>query len=138
MIDPDQPEPSQSPAQPDPPPLTESELARQMALRVVARELADIEASEAAVRAGLSARARRRESSIVYSIRLDPEEVRALEIRAAARGVKPTRLARNLIRSGLARDVNLRLAEALDSFEAALAELRDAADAAREWPWPGH
>jgi len=118
MIDPEQPAPAR--------PLTPSELAREEALRVVYQEIAELEAADAAVRAGLSARARRNESSVVYSIRLDPGEVRALEARAAARGIKPTILARNLVRCGLEEDPDLRLAAALDRFESALDELREA------------
>ncbi len=37
----------------------------------------------------------------MYSLRLDSEEVAALEVQAAARGLKPSVLARNLIRVGL-------------------------------------
>jgi len=96
------------------------------ALRAIQQELAEMEAADAAVRAGQSARARRHESSVVYSIRLDPGEVQALETRAAARGLKPTILARNLVRCGLQEDPDLRLAAALDAFEAALSELRAA------------
>jgi len=127
MIDPEQPEPAR--------PLTPSELARAEALRVVYQEIAEIEAADAAVRAGLSARARRNESSVVYSIRLDPGEVRALEARAAARGIKPSILARNLVRCGLQEDPDLRLAAALDRFESALGELRDATRQ-RKWIYP--
>jgi len=114
---------------------TPSELAREEALRVVYQEIAELEAADAAVRAGLSARARRNESSVVYSIRLDPGEVRALEARAAARGIKPSILARNLVRCGLQEDPDLRLAAALDRFESALGELRDATRQ-RKWIYP--
>ena len=127
MIDPEQPAPAR--------PLTPSELAREEALRVVYQEIAELEAADAAVRAGLSARARRNESSVVYSIRLDPGEVRALEARAAARGIKPSILARNLVRCGLQEDPDLRLAAALDRFESALGELRDATRQ-RKWIYP--
>ena len=102
---------------------------------MVYQEIAEIEAADAAVRAGLSARARRNESSVVYSIRLDPGEVRALEARAAARGIKPSILARNLVRCGLQEDPDLRLAAALDRFESALGELRDATRQ-RKWIYP--
>src|SRR4051812_48963273 len=81
--------------------LSEGERARLAAIRAVDRERAELLAADAAVRAGLSVRARRRDSSVVYSIRLDPGEVRALEVRAAAFGIKPTILARNLVRCGL-------------------------------------
>jgi hypothetical protein len=109
------------------PPLTPSQLARRDAIRAVEREVAEMAAEEAAVRAGLSARARRRDASVVYSVRLDPGEVRALEVRAAAYGIKPSMLARNLVRCGLEERPDVRLAQALNEFEAALGELRAAA-----------
>ena len=122
-----------APADVDEPPLTESQQARLAAIRAIEIETAELEAAEAALRAGLSARARRREASAVYSLRLDPGEVRALEVRAAVYRIKPSVLARNLVRCGLAERPDLRLAEALDGFEAALAELRSAVSrAARE------
>lgn len=63
-------------------------------------------------------------ASVVYSIRLDPAEVKALECRAAATGIRPTVLARNLIRTGLCAGRSDALSEALRRVEDAVAELR--------------
>jgi hypothetical protein len=57
-------------------------------------------------------------------VRLDPDEVRALENRAAVVGIRPTVLARNLIRTGLAAAHGSNLASAVDRLEAAVSELR--------------
>jgi hypothetical protein len=70
-------------------------------------------------------RARRPSSgSIVYSIRLDPEEVQVLETQAAELNMRPTVLARNLIRTGLAARYDDVLSDAIDRLEQALAEVR--------------
>jgi hypothetical protein len=95
-------------------------------IAAVERELAEMEAHDAAVAAGL---ARRRQGpasgpSIVYSIRLDRDEVAALELRAAAAGLKPTVLARNLIRIGLAGPRTAGLSTAVDRLEESVRELR--------------
>jgi hypothetical protein len=62
----------------------------------VERELAEFDAAEAQIRAGLAQRTRRRQSgaSVVYSLRLDSGEVAALERRAAVVGLKRAALAR--------------------------------------------
>ena len=74
----------------------------QALVREVERELAEFDAIDAAVEQGLAQRPRRQKgSSVVYSFRLDPGEVMALERRAAALGLKPSVLARNLVREGL-------------------------------------
>jgi hypothetical protein len=71
-------------------------------IRQVERELAEFEVIDAAVENGLAERHRRYlRPSVVYSLRLDPGEVDALHRRAAALGVKPSVLARNLLRAGL-------------------------------------
>jgi hypothetical protein len=62
-------------------------------------------------------------SSVVYSIRLDPFEVAALERRATAAGVRPTVFARNLIRSGLSASQSDARSAALRRVEHAVAEL---------------
>ena len=68
----------------------------------VQRELDELEEVDAAVAAGLAERRRARANpSVVFSLRLDPGEVSALERRAAALGLKPSVLARNLVRRGL-------------------------------------
>jgi hypothetical protein len=60
----------------------------------------------------------------VYSIRLDHDEVRALQIRAARVGAKPSTLARNLIRCGLSLPVDEHLSAVVDRVDAAMEELR--------------
>jgi len=87
----------------------------------VNRQLAEMEAT-----ADLPPTGRKRIAgqSIVYSIRLDPDEVTALEHRAALVGIKPTVLARNLIRIGLSGRANAELSDAVDRVVAAAQELR--------------
>jgi hypothetical protein len=57
-------------------------------------------------------------------VRLGNGELEALERRAAALGLKPSVLARNLIRIGLERDYDDALAGAVERVDAAMAELR--------------
>jgi hypothetical protein len=87
----------------------------------VNRQLAEMEAT-----ADLPPTGRKRIAgqSIVYSIRLDPDEVTGLEHRATLLGIKPTVLARNLIRIGLAGRANSELSDAVDRVIAAAEELR--------------
>jgi hypothetical protein len=87
----------------------------------VERDLAELEAASQ-----LPPRGRRRKGgeSIVYSIRLDPEEVATLERQAALHDLKPTVLARNLIRIGLARRGNEHLSRLVDSLEETVEQLR--------------
>ena len=74
--------------------------------RRFSRELAELEAFNRAVADGLELRSERTAgASVVYSIRLDRGELRALERRALVAGIKPTVLARNLIRVGLSTPV---------------------------------
>jgi hypothetical protein len=61
----------------------------------------------------------------VYSIRLDHDEMRALQVRAARLGVKPSSLARNLIRSGLSQPFDGALSAVVDRMDAAMGDLRD-------------
>ncbi|WP_375499460.1 hypothetical protein [uncultured Jatrophihabitans sp.] len=56
--------------------------------------------------------------------RLDPSEVNELAERAALAGMKPTALARNLIRIGLAGNRGAELADAVDRLDAVVQELR--------------
>jgi hypothetical protein len=63
--------------------------------------------------------------SVVFTVRLDPAEVDALERRAALRGMKPRVLARNLLRNGLREGCDERLSAAVDRVEAALREVRE-------------
>jgi hypothetical protein len=62
--------------------------------------------------------------SVVFSFRLDPREVLELERRAAMLDIKPTVLARNLVRCGLERRSRDEIAPVVDRLEAAIAELR--------------
>jgi hypothetical protein len=99
---------------------------RSVLIAEVERELAEFDAADAQVHAGLAQRTRRgqRGASFVYSVRLDRGEVAALERRAAVVGLKPSVLARNLIRAGLGRRADADLAAALGRAEDALTELR--------------
>jgi hypothetical protein len=96
---------------------------REKILAIVAEDMARLEARESEV---LKPRRQRRATgpSIVYSIRLDRDEVAALEAQAAAADMKPTALARNLIRCGLATRNGEAVARAVDRLETSVAELR--------------
>jgi hypothetical protein len=78
---------------------------RRLAIAAVRRELAEKEATDSAVAEDLARRSHREAvgASVAYSLRLDPGEIAALKRRAASMGVKPSVLARNLIRDGLHR-----------------------------------
>src|ERR1700759_3781162 len=60
----------------------------------------------------------------VYSVRLDHDELRALQLRAARGGITPCALARNLIRTGLSLPFDAPLSTAVDRVDAAMEELR--------------
>jgi hypothetical protein len=60
----------------------------------------------------------------VYSVRLDHDELRALQLRAARVGIRPSALARNLIRTGLSVPFDAPLSSAVDRVDAAMDELR--------------
>lgn len=62
--------------------------------------------------------------SVVFSVRLDPADVRELEARAEAAGIRPTALARNLIRCGLTNRFSADVPSAVDRVQGALDELR--------------
>lgn len=100
--------------------------ARDAAVAAVNAEIARME--ELAGPMPLTPRRVRRPSfgSVVYSIRLDPDEVAALEKRAAGLGLKPTVLARNFIRNGLGARNYKPVGPAVERLEAALDELRAA------------
>ena len=103
----------------------ERERGRQARIAAVHRELAELETAGRAVQDGLGMRsARAAGGSLAYSIRLDRGEVEALERRAAAFGLKPTVLARNFIRMGLAPHDASPVVDAIDRVGAALDELR--------------
>lgn len=103
-----------------------NEAERQARIAAVYAELAEIEAKNAAV--PLKPRRQRRTTgpSVVYSIRLDPEEVAALERRAEDLDTKPTALARIFIRNGLGAEHGEAAAPAIDRLGAALDEVRAA------------
>jgi hypothetical protein len=100
-----------------------------------ALEVADQQAADRA-RERREARTKRTgpNRSVVYTVRLEPEQVEALERRAAMAGVRPTVLARNLIRIGLAaaargsmggsRPSVVSVPDALGEVEGAVAALR--------------
>jgi hypothetical protein len=103
--------------------------ARAAAIAAVEQELAEFDAIDAAVAGGLEQRHRRGSpASAAYSLRLDPGELAALERRAIALGIKPSVLARNLIRMGLRGIAHAEEARAvlsaIDRLEADVAELR--------------
>jgi hypothetical protein len=106
------------------PTLTPTEAFRRFALTMNARDMAEWDKRSA----GVTVPPRRRRSatgpSVSYSIRLEVEELAALEQLAETLGIKPTVLARNLIRSGLAAGRGDAVARAVDGIEQALAELR--------------
>ncbi len=62
--------------------------------------------------------------SIVYSLRLEREDVATLARRAALLGISPTALARNLIRSGLSAGGSDALARIAEQLETSAADLR--------------
>ncbi|HKC28948.1 MAG TPA: hypothetical protein VKB75_13130 [Jatrophihabitans sp.] len=99
---------------------------RALAIAAVKRELAEMEAYDAAVEQGLKVRGSRRRAgvSMVYSVRLDTLEVDALERRAVYLGLKPSVLARNLIRIGLQPGRNEEVSLAINRLETAVEELR--------------
>jgi hypothetical protein len=100
---------------------------RKQIIESVERELAALQAADSAIADGLSSRARRRTPapSIVYSIRLSSDEFDALERRAAILDVKPSVLARNLVRVGLHSRGDEGLTAAMHRLEAAVEELRE-------------
>jgi hypothetical protein len=107
------------------PALAAAERGRLERIAAVHRELAELEAVDDAVAGGLRMRYRRGTgASMPYSIRLDRGEVEALERRAVSRGLKPTVLARNLIRIGLNPNGAADLAEAAQRVADAVDQLR--------------
>jgi hypothetical protein len=95
-------------------------------IAAVQREIDEGDAGDQAVDAHLAGRGRRAGAgpSVVYSIRLDPGEMAALERRAAALGIRPSVLARNLVRTGLRGRDEDRLPGLVDRLDAAVQELR--------------
>jgi hypothetical protein len=96
-----------------------------IAIASVRREIEQMQAAEAAVADGLSGRGRRAAGpSVVFSLRLDTGEMAALERRAAVLGVKPSVLARNLVRNGLSHRTEDDLSKALTHLRVAVDEVR--------------
>lgn len=60
----------------------------------------------------------------MFSVRLELGEIEALERRAAAMGVKPSVLARNLIKVGLGAGATAALSRAIERLESTVAEVR--------------
>lgn len=103
----------------------ERERGRLERIAAVHREIAEMEAANRAAAGALEPRrARPAGISRPYSIRLDRYEIDALEERAAARGLRPTVLARNFIRMGLAQAGPGDVADAIWQVAAALDDLR--------------
>jgi hypothetical protein len=90
----------------------------------LAQELASFEARENAVQSAKLHDRPRGRSAGVFSVRLDPTELAMLEARAAAAGIGPSVLARNLIRMGLTTTSTGNLAVAIERVETAVAKLR--------------
>ena len=88
--------------------------------------MARIGAADEAARQATRAARRPSGASVVFSIRLDPRELAAIDARAAVIGVKPSVLARNLIRTGLAAMNSDRVAALVDQLETVVSELRAA------------
>jgi hypothetical protein len=96
-----------------------------MARAAVRRELAELEAVDAAINAGLRMRSESTTStSVVFSVRLDRHELRALERRALIAGIKPSVLARNLIRVGLSSSGSPEAARVVERLAQVVDELR--------------
>ena len=94
-------------------------------IAAVHRELAELDAVNSAVSDGLRMRSQRAAGpSVVFSIRLDRGELMALERRAYIADIKPTVLARNLIRVGLTKSAGSEVTEAVERLAAAVEELR--------------
>ncbi|HVU90597.1 MAG TPA: hypothetical protein VHC23_00080 [Jatrophihabitans sp.] len=100
--------------------------ASQSLIDAVHRDLAELEAADAAIAAGLAKRREQRRVSSVFTLRLDPGEFEALERRAAALGMKPSVLARNFIRIGVSGRLDLRLQQTADRLARDLADLQEA------------
>jgi hypothetical protein len=106
-----------------PPPEIQAFIARQ----VEARAAIDAEMERSLHTRMLSRR--RRGPSPVFTLRLSPDEIDAIERRAAVLGLRPTQLARNLIREGLEPNSPRRapagLSAAVERLADAVADVRD-------------
>jgi len=88
------------------------------------RETELMEADRAAMTDALEQRGRRAGGSVVFPVRLDPTEVEALERRGRRLGVKPSVLARNLIRMGLGSPTSVALEDVVARLDRAMNDLR--------------
>lgn len=101
--------------------MSPTDRVRAEAARYVADLLAQTAPAELPVRERKQrSRAQTDGRSTVFSFRLDPDEVAALERRAEAAGIGPSVLARNLVRMGLATRPGDELPGALDRLAAAI------------------
>jgi hypothetical protein len=106
------------------PSLSDAERGRLESIASVEREPARFAAEdEAAARLPPRPVRRRTGASVVLSVRVDPAQLAALERQAAVIGIKPTVLARNLVRAGLSCPGSSALVHAVDQPDAAVAEL---------------
>jgi len=101
---------------------TSSQQASRLAVEAIEREMASWD--EPRPKPPTRRPRQNRNDSISYSIRLYPEEVEMIETRARKLGLRPTGLARNLIRSGLASGGQDEVTDTLDRLEMIVSELR--------------
>jgi hypothetical protein len=90
----------------------------------VEREIELMEAERAATVAALERRGRRGGGTVVLSVRLDATEVDELERRAERVGIRPSVLARNLIRKGLGSPTSIALEDVVARLDRAMDDLR--------------
>ena len=104
---------------------SEMEMGRDLMIASVRRTTALWDAAETKLAArATTPRVRPGGATRVFSFRIDAEELAALERRAALVDLKPSVLARNLVRVGLASDSTDAVSAIVDRLESAVAELR--------------
>lgn len=104
--------------------LTSSERGSLLAIEATQRELARMDAVDEDTRLEPRRERYRSAPSPVFSLRLDRDELAALETRAAEIGIKPSVLARNLIRVGLSAHEGEEVARVVDQLAGVVSELR--------------
>jgi hypothetical protein len=97
---------------------------REGRIAIAQRELDALERRREAIQLAPRSKRRVTGASVVFSVRLDPAELRALEAKAHMMGIRPTVLARNLLRVGLSSQQDDSVIRAVDRLEAAVYELR--------------
>ena len=106
-----------------------SDEARRMALAALAREQDSWVRLDDEVEQRLAASSARRRAgdstTVVLTVRLDVDEIDALERRAAVMRLKPRALARSLIRAGLRPARSRDLLASLEELERAVERLRE-------------